>query len=367
MYFSDEDISKIENYDYFSQNENDFYGKRSCESVLVNGNLSKKVPMLTVIIPTYKRPKMLAVAINSAINQIGFDDYEIIVVDNEGIDIETETETSKFIKSLNSTKVLYYRHTKTVRAFMMDAAVLLARTEWIMFLHDDDFLGPNTLRILSSVIRQDSSITWLSSNKIDFKSKNEESAIKNSNNEIINEEIVIEEIDKKRNYKGNNPGWLGALIKRANYISIGGMPIVQTGAGDTYMQSMYGDRYKMYKCICDYHMYNYRISDVQTSSTIGCEWTKIYLSHHLFHKYCNRKYHKILYKIWDYISWRRLLDAKQYMDSTEWNSIIDMYYIEKRLNIPRWWKKKGFRYYCVALYRFIYDKMYKPKHIKVRI
>ena len=131
--YDKKDIEINEKFDFYGGNERMFYQKKQYNSVLSYGCLSKKIPLVTIIIPTYKRVGTLKQAINSALNQKNFDDYEILVVDNEGSDIREETETSTYIKELQSDRIIYYRHEKT-EDYAMDSACRLARTKWILFL-----------------------------------------------------------------------------------------------------------------------------------------------------------------------------------------------------------------------------------------
>jgi cellulose synthase/poly-beta-1,6-N-acetylglucosamine synthase-like glycosyltransferase len=77
--------------------EDNFSKIKFIKSKLVYGDLNfNKTPLITIAIPTYKRPDLLEEAINSALNQIDFIDYEVIVVDN---DPDSDTETEKLLKS----------------------------------------------------------------------------------------------------------------------------------------------------------------------------------------------------------------------------------------------------------------------------
>lgn len=51
------------------------------------------IPKITIAIPTYKRPELLKEALDSAINQIGYTEYEIIVVDNDRSGIRVDCIT----------------------------------------------------------------------------------------------------------------------------------------------------------------------------------------------------------------------------------------------------------------------------------
>ena len=66
--------------------------------------LSKSV---TIAIPTFKRPDLLKIALDSALNQINFDDYCVIVVDNNPI---RNCETEKLIESYENHNFIYVKN-----------------------------------------------------------------------------------------------------------------------------------------------------------------------------------------------------------------------------------------------------------------
>ena len=99
-----------------------------------------KKPMITTIIPTYKRPKLLSRAIKSVLNQ-SFKDIQICVYDNASED-ETEKVVKEFAKK--DPRVKYHCHEKTIRSidnfqFGLDRV----DTPYFSFLSDDDLLMPN--------------------------------------------------------------------------------------------------------------------------------------------------------------------------------------------------------------------------------
>jgi glycosyltransferase involved in cell wall biosynthesis len=64
-------------------------------------------PLVSVVIPTYKRPDMLGRAINSVLNQT-YDNIEIIVVDDNDADSEYRRETEEFLERYADVDNLLY-------------------------------------------------------------------------------------------------------------------------------------------------------------------------------------------------------------------------------------------------------------------
>ena len=132
----------LENYKTIKANINNFAKIEKIESKLMLGTVSKVSPLVTIIIPTYKREIELEKAIYSVLNQENHNiDYEIIVVDNSSDFTETN-DTLKLIKKINSEKILYYINTSNLgQAGNWNRGFELANGKFAALLHDDDLLA----------------------------------------------------------------------------------------------------------------------------------------------------------------------------------------------------------------------------------
>lgn len=118
------------------------------------------VPKVTIVIPTYKRPELLKEAIESALNQEDFKDYDVIVVDNNP---ERGCETEKLMISYNNPKLSYYKNIKNIGMFgNWNRCIELAKGEWICMLHDDDLLAPVYFKDFYSLILNRPKIGFIS-------------------------------------------------------------------------------------------------------------------------------------------------------------------------------------------------------------
>jgi glycosyltransferase involved in cell wall biosynthesis len=125
--------------DYFKYIDN-FAKTSSIESILIKGNLEKEKPFITILIPTYRRADLLKEAIDSALDQYEFDDYEIIILDN---DPTRNNDTEKLLEKYDNEKIFYYKNMENLGiAGNWNRILLLARSLWIVFLHDDDIMSP---------------------------------------------------------------------------------------------------------------------------------------------------------------------------------------------------------------------------------
>ena len=140
------DFGKIENcfkkYDYI-------------ESKLLYGDLDAiPNPWMTVLIPTYKRSKLLKTALQSVLQQQHTNFYwDIIVLDNEPYDGKIN-DTEKVVREIGNERVLYYRNSENIPAGdNFNRGILLARGKWISILHDDDIMISNTIKKMAYMIK----------------------------------------------------------------------------------------------------------------------------------------------------------------------------------------------------------------------
>ena len=302
----------------------------------------------------------LEIALNSAINQIGFDDYEILVADNEGADLNIETETEQFIKKLNSTKVIYYRHNKTI-SYVVEHAIRLARTKWICVLHDDDILAADALLQLSKIVKENPGITWLSGEVQSFQSSKEQEIVHCASEVHTVSRYKLLHYPKQYSATGYVPGWLGAFINRENYISMGGMPGMWLGCGDYMMQGKYSDRYGTYACKLGFPLYYYRIWEGQLSANGSNEWFNNYIEQFLYYRFLAGKYHPFTGRFWEYIGWHIIQDAINNKNSGFYQCKIDKEEIRLLLNIPKYWSRRGLFYKMSNLILLAYRKYWTEK------
>jgi glycosyltransferase len=100
-----------------------------------------QTPSFTIAIPTFKRLDLLAVAVESALNQTCSICYEVVIVDN-GADEHTREWARKKIES--DSRLGYYANEQNLgMTGNWNQCIMLSRGKYISILHDDDILGPN--------------------------------------------------------------------------------------------------------------------------------------------------------------------------------------------------------------------------------
>lgn len=101
---------------------------------------------VSVIIPTYKRPKFLLRAIASVLCQ-DYENVEILVVDDNNDGDEFRNETSSFMNRFtNNPNVKYLKHVKNSNASAArNTGIKNASGDYIAFLDDDDYFLPQRI------------------------------------------------------------------------------------------------------------------------------------------------------------------------------------------------------------------------------
>ena len=101
--------------------------------------IEENQPLITTIIPTYKRPKLLQRAILSVLNQT-YPNFQVCIYDNASND-----ETADVVKKLNQqdSRVHYYCHSKNISMQKnFNFGLRMVKTPYFSFLCDDDILLP---------------------------------------------------------------------------------------------------------------------------------------------------------------------------------------------------------------------------------
>ncbi|MEO1814642.1 MAG: glycosyltransferase family 2 protein [Acetobacterium sp.] len=109
-------------------------------------SISSEKPLVSVVIPTYRRPIYLERAIESARCQ-SYQNIEIIVVDDNDANTEFRSETEKLMNNYaNTANILYLKHEFNKNgAAARNTGLKKASGDYITFLDDDDEMLPERL------------------------------------------------------------------------------------------------------------------------------------------------------------------------------------------------------------------------------
>lgn len=206
------------NTDFYSY-KNNFEQYSNIESILVYGNeeILDKVS-ITIVIPTFNREKLLKEAIDSALNQDGFNDYCIIVADNNP---SRDCDTEKLILQYNNNKILYYKHQQNIGMFgNHNRCFELAKSKWVSILHDDDLLLPSYLKICMNFLNAENDIDGLQPRKYFWNEKNQLNIPSDLDN---SKKAKLEKVyDISNYYKFKSGAPTGVIFRRDAFIETGG-------------------------------------------------------------------------------------------------------------------------------------------------
>jgi glycosyltransferase involved in cell wall biosynthesis len=113
----------------------------------------KKAPTVSVIIPTYKRPRECLRAVKSVLMQ-SFRDFEIIVGNDFGGD-----ETESLLKNLEDPRIRYFDNERQGGSASKNRNLCVARArgEFLTFLDSDDFILPSKLMLQREALKNSDS------------------------------------------------------------------------------------------------------------------------------------------------------------------------------------------------------------------
>jgi glycosyltransferase involved in cell wall biosynthesis len=274
--------------------KNNFVKYKDIKSKLLIGDKNINLnPKVTIAIPTYKRAHLIEKALESSINQVKFNDYEIIIVDNE--DSKYENETEELIKSYKNSNISYYKNEKNLGMFgNWNRCIELARGEYITILNDDDWLEENFLYEVSREFKDEKAIYTLYI-KQDFRKNNFQ-----KKNVFRNIYDMLKRIKKTRKlniidffYGNRSAGSLGIVFKRKNLIQLGGYNENYFPSADYFFHVYYCKQYgaKLLKK----ELANYRIQENESMKLeVAGKWPE---QTYLFRKYLIKNFlnHKKLF------------------------------------------------------------------------
>ena len=102
--------------------------------------MENAIPLITTVIPSYKRPNLLKRAIKSVLNQT-YKDLQVCIYDNASCD-----ETRDVVKSfaICDSRVKYFCHESNIGSLKnFEYGLSKVNTPYFSFLSDDDFLFPD--------------------------------------------------------------------------------------------------------------------------------------------------------------------------------------------------------------------------------
>lgn len=112
----------------------------------MSGATTQRTAKVSVVLPTFRRPQLLERALRAVFDQT-YDDWEIIVVDDNGAGSEAQILTAEAVRTHSDDPRLRYIVHEVNRGggAARNTAIELARGTYLAFLDDDDAWSPEKL------------------------------------------------------------------------------------------------------------------------------------------------------------------------------------------------------------------------------
>ena len=118
-------------------------------------------PLVSIMIPTYNRPEMFVLALESALSQT-YPNFEVIVTDNS-----TNEDTAELMRYYADEPRLTYLRNREAKTKADNFAPMehLAKGEYLQWLMDDDILAPDKLKLMTDVFQAYPTVTLVTSQR----------------------------------------------------------------------------------------------------------------------------------------------------------------------------------------------------------
>ena len=126
------------------------YVQADVESVMVKGGTDGPAPVVSIVIPAYKRVSMLKHALSSALSQDTVLPFEVVVVEDNP---EPDTEIGDYLECLDDPRLRYLKNSSNLGLVgNFNRALTVGRGDITVILHDDDLLLPSYVREILRVM-----------------------------------------------------------------------------------------------------------------------------------------------------------------------------------------------------------------------
>ena len=228
-----------QNTDFFQITDN-FKEHANTRSISLIASKLNFTPKVTIVIPTYKRTDLLQEALESAINQEGYDHYNIIVVDDNP---ERGCETEKLLGSYSNSRISYYKNEQNLKMIgNTNRCFELADAEWVVMIHDDDLLLPDFLKECMKIVDQEPDIGILKPAQYQLHDRDKLDVSKFSSSKKITR--VYDTDHCLSNTVGANTG---IMFNGKKFFSLGGFNPQYLLSMDLCLVVLFSHFYKVYK------------------------------------------------------------------------------------------------------------------------
>lgn len=119
---------------------------KNVESILIKRGQMTEPPVVSIVVPTFKRIDTLKETLQSCYNQKTDIPFNIIIVDSNA---ERNDVTEQYVKTIEDSRVSYYKYSRSVTAIdNRNRCFELCEAEYALMVHDDDILYPNFVQTM---------------------------------------------------------------------------------------------------------------------------------------------------------------------------------------------------------------------------
>ena len=272
----------------FLKIEDNFAKTKEIRSVCMLERTSHKEAKVTIAIPTYNGGEMLVRAVNSALAQVGYDDYNILIVDNNPLSTLSLMEfTVPYEDRIN--RISIYRNEENIgMCGNWNRCVELCTAPYMVMLHTDDYIMPDYLKEVMAVIQKRPKLGMLQTSRI------EDNKSRMQNARLPYERFCLLDLVPFNQLCAPT----GALFRTEYVRVLGGWNNNYTDYFDCYFNALFLTKYPVYvlnKPLTYYRTHNDYPMEVKRNMAIA----EYYLYYNILHYYYIPKYWAIVFPYLD--------------------------------------------------------------------
>lgn len=177
-------------------------------------------PLLSICIPTYRRPEKLMAALQSAICQVGIGlDYEVLVVDNDG---SGPPNHAVLDSCQRSGRVSYVSNSANLGMVgNWNACIRMARGKWVTILCDDDLLDSRFARYFQALVDSGLPFNYVQFGSRTFEDSRRSEVLSRCLGEPV-QHLSVTKLGAIEILFGGISANLGAVLLRESVLELGG-------------------------------------------------------------------------------------------------------------------------------------------------
>jgi len=227
---------------------------------------------IEIVIPTFRRPKLLREALQSALNQQTDINYLITIIDNDPMtELDSLTDLSRL-----SHRLRYIKNNKNIGLFgNWNRALQISNATYIALLHDDDLLEPDYIESLTKILNLNSDVGIIAHTP--YQLINNEKINPLSSIKMKIKRGMITEVSWRDYLFGNITNASAMLINKEKGIEVGGWKSSEFPSADYFFNARMAYRFKVLNYFMPLSTYRWEANaslqkDVMSMFVIADSW-----------------------------------------------------------------------------------------------